>query len=64
MTLQVGGIPGPLQEAADWVLKLVQEAIPSRKWVLNGATVVAASEGDQHYLDFFLIFSFKTYVVI
>jgi hypothetical protein len=43
MTLQTRGIPEILADVADWTLQLMKEAMPSKPWRVNGATVVAAS---------------------
>ena len=47
--LVIGGIqPKPCVNAAEWVFEKVKVALPTRGWLLMGATVVAAGEGDQH----------------
>ena len=49
MTSQRGGMPEQLRTVAEWVLEKVKEALTARKWLLNGATVVGAGKGDQHW---------------
>ena len=50
MTLQKGGIPEGLKDAADWVVNLVRVACPSRTWLVNWGKVLGATdEGFQHF---------------